>query len=986
MSVKKKKAGHAKESPIKQKKEGNHKGKALSTPEGTWNAERLRKLWKDYFKKHEHKDTTSASLLPSGDPSLLFTSAGMVPFKDYFSGRSKAPSPRIVSIQKCLRTTDLDSVGKTQRHCSFFEMLGNFSFGDYFKREAIFYAWDFSLHHLKLDPERIYVTVYHDDREAEEIWKNEIGLDPQHIRALGKMDNWWGPAGEQGPCGPCSELYLDLGEELCKTCACKDKEQCGPGGEGERFLEYWNLVFNEFYSDAEGKLHPLPEKGIDTGAGLERILALLEKKESIYDTAEMQKIINSVEEISAKLRSDGKKLLCNAKNQTAFRVVSDHLRSSVFSIADRIFPSNTGRGYVVRRIIRRALLYARELGIFTPILHELSPVIVEIYGKTYPELREYQTDVKDRLLVEERRFLETLELGLKQWQGLLEKRKKEKKDSFSGQDAFLLYDTYGFPLELTSELAQKAKLKLDTKGFEKEMEKQRVRSTKGSQWKDLALPVLKPGPSKFLGYESFQHKAKILAIVDIEKCQSISSCSAKEFLGKGLIVILDETPFYAEGGGQLGDKGQLLSLDLGNESLFSVEDTQKSGSFILHIGQLKNGRLKLGEEIQASIDQERRVGLMRHHSATHLLNKALNSILGDHVMQTGSLVAPDHLRFDFSHPEKISEEALSKISAQVNSAIGAKAEVGARIMSLAKARENGAVATFGEKYGEEVRVLSMGTKGEFSKELCGGCHVKNTAEIAFFYIVKESSPGAGNRRIEAIAGEQVREYFQKEWEALKTEIHKHNQGLEATAKTQKEGKGRDLLLALKVELTSISEKSSLLEKPEDILPLKEKISELRAQWEEARKQRNKIMKKYATEGLASQVEKYLGQIQKLGSLGLLSLKLSGQEAGQAREFMDKVKEKSRGIVILLGIDNREGKSSLFFSADKRALELVRGLDMALLIREAAFHIKGSGGGRRDMAQAGGKYSMGLEDALHHAKEKIETLVKEEKSNVCLKGQ
>ncbi len=923
---------------------------------------RIRKQWIKYFSEKKHTLLPSASLLPIGDPTLLFTTAGMVPFKDYFSGRSQAPSKRVVSIQKCLRTTDLDNVGKTERHCSFFEMLGNFSFGDYFKKEAIQYAWDFSLQNLKLDPERIYVTVYKEDDEAARIWREDIGFNTKRIYRLGKEDNWWGPAGDQGPCGPCSELYWDRGEHICVNCNCKNKKRpasCVPGEENERFVEYWNLVFNEFYSDSDGKLQPLPQKGVDTGAGLERIVAILEKKESLYETVEIQILIRAIEDVTTIISSEQTKILYDAGTKVAFRVIADHIRTICFSIGDGIYPSNTGRGYVVRRIIRRALMYARELKIYQPVLYWLVDTVVQLYGNFYPELKARKVDIEKRLLTEERRFLETLEIGLKKWKELLAVHNAKNKKIFSGKDAFILYDTYGFPVELTEELIRKAKLQLDSKGFSKEMEKQHMRSTAHSQWNEQTLPIMDSQrlfPSQFVGYKQDTSHSSVIAIW--QESKSIEKLRA----GEQAIIVLDKTPFYSEGGGQLGDQGRLITK---SGSIFIVENTQKSGSLILHIGRLEGKvGIRINDTVESNIDAERREGLRRHHSSTHLLNSALRKHLGSHILQTGSLVAPNRLRFDFSHSEKLSQGLLEKISSQVNLAISAKAPVQAKTMSIQDAHKQGAVATFGEKYGEEVRVLSMGKNGEYSREFCGGCHVNNTGDIGLFYITRESSPSAGNRRIEAISGDDVGQYFQEEWSTLQREIQKYNEELQKemlslAASVQEKKKFMELQIHTNLDEDTFEKLTSFKETTR----LQKTLAKIRTQLGEARKKKLKFFKSIKTKEIDKLLDTHRKKIQDIFGVQVLVADLGIQKADALRQFSDQIKESHRGIVILLGSQSPKG-GHLFFSADKKALE--RDLNMNELMAQVTNYIDGGGGGQAGSAMAGGKRTDGLGLALQSA--------------------
>ena len=939
-----------------------------------WTAAKLRQLWLDYFQKKQHSIVPSASLLPTEDPTLLFTSAGMVPFKAYFSGYQTPPWPRAVSIQKCLRTTDLDSVGKTERHCSFFEMLGNFSFGDYFKREAIAYAWEFSTKHLGFPKDKIYITVFQNDEESEGIWHEEIGIPLERIKRLDETDNWWGPVGEQGPCGPCSELYFDRGASICENCFCSDKTKCAPGGEGERFMEYWNLVFNEFYRDAKGKDTPLPQKGVDTGAGLERILALLENQESIYETAEIRELIEHiVGELAPQLRKDKQKLsyaTADKTTKTALRVLCDHARAASFSIADGIYPSNTGRGYVVRRIIRRALLYARELEIYQPLLHHLVTPLSQAYAKYYPELLERKSEIKKYIQREEERFLETLELGLGKWQELLQGHQQRKAKIFSGEAAFLLYDTYGFPFELTLELASKAALPVDQDLFNAEMATQRKRSsvaTKASLASTTKLPNLSLPPNHFLGYEENTSPAQVIAIIQNDK--EHSRCET----GTPALIILNQTPFYAEGGGQLGDTGTLQDK---TGLLFQVQDTQKQGDLILHIGVLQAGVLEKDSEVTANINEGRRKALAQHHSATHLLNQALRKTLGQHVTQTGSLVAPDHLRFDFAHTTKISEKDLATINKQVNQAIAAGVSVSAEVMPIIEAQKLGAVATFGEKYGEEVRILRMGEKGKYSLEFCGGCHVANTAEIAFFYITKETSPGAGNRRIEALAGQQVVDYFENKFMEWQKKIIEHNQELDALV-SQKSHASKVLteLSSLYIKIKPTWEPPSQATQDIIVESWVHTLQEAESQVSHAVKKKHKLLKELGRssnqQSLKESAQQSLKAVKKIGKLQIIcqevldqkTNKANTQDPAYARQLADEIKEQSRGIVILLGMRQSKG-AHLLFSADKPALQT--GLDMRLLINNVAEHIGGKGGGRPDMAQAGGKNADGLVAALEAA--------------------
>lgn len=945
---------------------GSNKPKSA---EEAWTLARVRARWVEFFSSKDHRQVSSASLIPAGDPTLLFTSAGMVQFKAYFAGTAKPPHPRLTSIQKCLRTTDLEEVGRTARHCTFFEMLGNFSFGDYFKHEAIAYAWEFSTEWLGFEPERIHISIFEDDDEAEEIWNKEVGVPLDRIVRLGRDDNWWGPAGDSGACGPCTELYLDRGAEHC---TCKDPSSCQPGSECDRFMEYWNLVFNQYHQDTAGKLHPLPARGIDTGAGLERLAALLANVESVYDTDEMARVIERIETLTEELRPDRKRVAYNSRDARAaapFRVLTDHIRTASFAIADGILPDNTGRGYVIRRVIRRALLFARELGIHEPILYRLAPLIVEIYGGFYPELKARAAEIERRVRAEEERFLNTLELGLKHWTQFLEEHRSRQAAIFNGKDAFTLYDTYGFPLEMTTELAEREGLQLDRDGFEKHMAEQRRRAAASTKWKDFVLPPelgLPAGTeSVFTGYDRERDDGQIIALV------ADSKASANLNDGQEGIVILDRTPFYAEGGGQVGDIGKLVSK---NGAVFEVRDTQAKGGLILHIGRVLTGTFEKGAAVTAEIDGARREALTWHHSATHLLNHALRETLGEHVMQTGSLVSPDYLRFDFSHPERISAGDLEKIEASVNAAIKDAAPVQSEVLPIEAARKKGAVAAFNEKYGEEVRVISMGSDGILSLEFCGGCHVDNTGNIGLFHILREASPGAGNRRIEAVAGERAVEHFQNELDSLHQKISDYN----ARVRTALDGEGDALLLD---DPLPTEPAARLLRSPDRVLSLARELSrasEALAGHEKKLIKAERERKQAASGDLLARVDDLLSEAEERGPLVWVRHSAEA-DADSLRVLGDRLREKKRGIVVTLG--STGARPVLLFMADRAALDL--GVDCAALIRPSAALLGGGGGGRPDMAQAGGKDAARMEEALALAGE---TLLKQLEAPATPRGK
>ncbi|MBR33170.1 MAG: alanine--tRNA ligase [Spirochaetaceae bacterium] len=941
-----------------------------------WTPATLRREWYKFFEGKKHLKLPSASLLPAGDPTLLFTSAGMVPFKPYFEGSEDPPSGRVVTIQKCLRTTDLESVGKTARHLTFFEMLGNFSFGDYFKKEAVAMAYEFSTEVLKLDPEKIHITIYTDDDETKDLWM-DIGVPEQRITRLGKEDNWWGPAGDSGPCGPCTELYLDRGPEKCaEEGGCGNPETCAPGNDCDRFMEYWNLVFNQYNQDREGNLAPLRSKGIDTGAGLERIVALLNGTESVYETSELIQLRERTKESILAMGLEAPSEDSSYHILSAYRVIADHARSASFAIGDGILPDNHGRGYVIRRMLRRACLFARELGVSAPLLYSLVPTIVDIYDEFYPELKKSADKIQKTLEDEEKRFLRTLDTGMKIWQQYLDEHQKKKAKTFSGSQAFRLYDTYGFPLEMTIELAEKAGMKVDLKEFEKEMEHQREMAQSASKWADVQLPSDLKLPTghrtDFEGYHDFQRKSTVEALAEGDHTGTALKAPSKE----RCMVITKETCFYPEGGGQLGDKGWIRS----DSGVFRVEDTRKKGDLILHLGRMETGEISEGQSVDMEIDEERRLALTRHHSATHLLNKSLRDILGDHILQTGSLVADNYLRFDFSHPNRISPEDLEKIEKQVNQAIASDAEVTTEVLPIEKAKESGALATFGEKYGEEVRVVSMGG-GDLSIEFCGGCHVDRTGQIQYFHILKESSPGAGNRRIEAVAGPGVADYFKQEFHRLqleKSNLEGALQGMKNLLSDNKSEEAAELSgevesIKPEMEIPSASEIQSTLESAAGVLKLQSQLRTVDEELREKQKARLKLEKKINSQSvdLEAIVEKARASEQKRGKVRVFSLQEDGLDAQILRQAGDRLKESERDCVVLIGAKTEKG-AMLVFMATKSAVDA--GIDCGALIRNAAPVIGGKGGGKKDMAQAGGPDADSLADALKKADSEIESMM------------
>lgn len=921
----------------------------------------LRKLWIEFFESKKHLQLPSASLLPAGDPTLLFTSAGMVPFKAYFEGAETPPSPRIATIQKCLRTTDLEVVGKTARHCTFFEMLGNFSFGDYFKEEAIEWAWEFSVDWLKLDPKKIHITVYEDDDEAIQIWNKKAGVPLERITRLGKDTNWWGPAGDSGPCGPCSELYLDRGAHICKgPTGCGDPDTCKPGSDCDRYLEYWNLVFNQYNQDTRGQLHPLPRTGIDTGAGLERIVALLGNTDTVYETDELVRIRTKVQELIKE--STGKMPEINDTTLAAFRVLTDHARSSTFALSDGILPDNTGRGYVVRRIIRRALLFAHHLGVNEPILHRLHPEVVSIYGSFYPELVAEQKKVHDILLSEEQRFLTTLETGVRKWDEYLAEAKASKAKVFPGKQAFTLYDTFGFPLEMTIELAERNGMTVDLKEFERLMEEQREKARTGANWKDFKLPADFPitdeTRTEFVGYDTLSEEGAVVGMI-------VGDHTASQMkAGDEGMIATSRSPFYPEGGGQQGDTGFLVAKG----GRFRVEDTRKKGELIFHIGRLEEGAIKTGDRIELKVDTDRRTLLIGHHSATHLLNSGLRSVLGTHILQTGSLVSPDYLRFDFSHPKRMEPEEIEQVERSVIRAIMAKAKVEAKILPIDEAKKTGAIATFGEKYGEQVRVITMGERqGEsapYSVEFCGGCHVKNTGDIALFHILRESSPGAGNRRIEAVAGRRVTAYFDQQFSELRSEQKRLLEEI-ATHKVDLQAESKDLKALALPDVKTIE--SSLKKDPEQSIIFEKRIRDARETLKSIEKRMRKALAKGPADG-AELAESLLASAKSTGTFKVVVARPDSLDGQALKALADTLRERESKLILLAGSATEKGPV-LVYSCTAEAVKV--GLDCSDLIRQTSAHIGGKGGGKKDMAQAGGTLVEGIEKALAEATTLVE---------------
>lgn len=856
----------------------------------------IRKVFADYFQTRGHQVVSSSSLIPTNDPTLLFTNAGMVQFKDVFLGEEKRTYKRAATIQRCVRAggkhNDLENVGYTARHHTFFEMLGNFSFGDYFKREAITYAWEFLTEVLHLSPEKLWITVYIEDDEAADIWLKDIGVSSERFSRCDE-DNFWS-MGDTGPCGPSSEIFYDHGEDI----------PGGPPGssdaDADRYVEIWNLVFMQYNRDKEGHLHPLPKPSVDTGMGLERVAAVVQGVHNNYDIDIFQYLIASIRAEIPEVAADNPSL----------KVIADHIRACAFLITDTVMPSNEGRGYVLRRIIRRALRHGNKLGLPCPFFYKLVTPLIEVMGETYPELSASKEMMERVLLQEENQFVKTLEQGL---QVLQEHLKELKTPMISGDLAFKLYDTYGFPLDLTEDLAREQGLSVDVAEFNQCMQNQRDLSLSASQFAiDYSQNMTLTEASCFHGYDKDEVTTKVLAILLDGK--KVSSLEAKEGGKVSAAVILENTPYYAESGGQVGDRGQLQADGLD----FRVLDTKKIKDAIIHYGELQRGVLQVEQQITASIDKERRAAIRMNHTATHLLHAALKNLIGSHVQQKGSLVDAERARFDFSHFETLTKEQLSNIEDLVNARIRANDEVATELMSLDKAKNSGAQALFGEKYADEVRVLSI---ADFSKELCGGTHVRRTGDIGLFKIIAEYGIASGIRRLDFLTGA-----YACQW------VNEQSERMEAIADRLK------------------TSPMQLIEKLDQIL------QEAKLQEKELTKQREKL--------LALSGADYLKEVETLDSGIHFLAKAIPLEDGQAlRTTFDQLKGRiEKGVIILYTLDNN--RINVLVGISK---ELVGVIPSAVVLVK---HLCGKGGGREDMAQGGGEITGSLELKMKEIKEML----------------
>ena len=866
-----------------------------------------REMFLSFFETKGHLRLPSFSLIPQNDPSLLLINSGMAPMKPFFTGEQEPPRHRVTTCQKCIRTGDIENIGHTARHGTYFEMLGNFSFGDYFKNEAIHWAWEFltSPEWVGLDPNRLYPSVFAGnettpaDDEAFRIWNEEIGVPADHIFKFGKEDNFWEHG--SGPCGPCSEIYYDRGEKY--GCG---KPGCTVGCDCDRYMEVWNVVFSQFNNDGEDHYTELVQKNIDTGMGLERLAVVCQDVDSLFDVDTVMNITNKVTEITG--ASYGQ----SHDKDVSLRVITDHIRSATFMICDGVLPSNEGRGYVLRRLLRRAARHGKLLGVNEPFLYKVCDTVVHENEGHYPELRERQAYITKVIRVEEENFDKTIDAGLRIYNGMIEEHKAKGETVFSGADAFKLYDTYGFPIDLTIEMAQDEGMTVDQNAFQALMEEQRVRARKAREalgdlaWAGIDLGLDDANPTVFTGYDKdLTGQGKILAIVtDGEPCSSIRQ-------GEEGIIVLDQTPFYAEMGGQSPDEGTITM----EHNVFTVTNVQKdkAGKY-LHYGVMDHGTLEVEQKVSCIVDRERRDAISRAHSATHLLQAALQTVLGDHVHQAGSLNTPDHLRFDFTHFSAITEEEIKAITEYVNDAILEGLPITTKVMGIDEAKKEGAMALFGEKYGDTVRVVSM---GDISKELCGGTHLTNTAKIGSFTIVSEGSVASGVRRIEAMVG-------------------KENLRLAAANTFQL----RKAAAAMKTT-------------PQDLLTHLEQVIK---EGKELRQQLDQMQSKL----LASDAERFLYAAKKVEGLNVITTTLSSMSAGALRKIGDMLREKDDSVVAVLSSVSDE---KITFNAVCGKKAVAAGIKAGDLIRTVTAITGGSGGGKPDSAMGGGKDPLMLDNAL-----------------------
>ncbi|MCY7617545.1 alanine--tRNA ligase [Bacillus pumilus] len=876
----------------------------------TLTSAQVRQMFLDFFKEKGHAVEPSASLVPHDDPTLLWINSGVATLKKYFDGRVVPDNPRICNAQKSIRTNDIENVGKTARHHTFFEMLGNFSIGDYFKEEAIEWAWEFltSDEWIGFDPNLLSVTVHPEDEEAYVLWRDKIGVPEERIIRL--EGNFW-DIGE-GPSGPNTEIFYDRGESYGDD---MNDPELYPGGENERYLEVWNLVFSEFNHNPDGSYTPLPKKNIDTGMGLERMVSVIQNVPTNFDTDLFMPIIRAVETISGESYGEAK------EKDTAFKVIADHIRTVAFAVSDGALPSNEGRGYVLRRLLRRAVRYAKTIHIHRPFMYDLVPVVAEIMKDFYPDVQAKEEFIAKVIKNEEERFHETLNEGLAILSEVIKKERDKGNTQISGEDVFKLYDTYGFPVELTEEYAEDENMTVDREGFQAEMEKQRERARNARQ--DVGSMQVQGGAlgdikveSTFVGYENLTADAHIVELLQNGEIVT----EAHE--GDTVQILLDETPFYAESGGQVADKGTLKSAEV----IIDIKDVKKApnGQHV-HEGVVVSGTAKKGLEVTAEVESALRKGIVKNHTATHLLHQALKDVLGSHVNQAGSLVNENRLRFDFSHFGQVTKEELSQIEKIVNEKIWEGISVAIDLKPIAEAKEMGAMALFGEKYGDIVRVVQV---GDYSIELCGGCHVQNTAEIGLFKIASESGIGAGTRRIEAVTGKGAYE-------------------------------------ELNDQLAILEQAASELKSNTKDVP--KRIAALQADLKEAQRENESLLAKLSQAEAGSILEK----VTEIGGVKVLTEKVNAKDMNHLRTMVDDLKAKLGSAVIVLGAV-QNGKVNISAGVTKDVIE--KGLHAGKLVKQAAEICGGGGGGRPDMAQAGGKQPEKLEEALATVEESVKSVL------------
>ena len=876
----------------------------------------LRRMFLEFFEKKGHLKLNSFSLVPHNDNSLLIINSGMAPLKPYFTGQEIPPSKRVCTCQKCIRTGDIDNVGKTARHGTFFEMLGNFSFGDYFKEEAIPWAWEFLTETVGIPADRLYPSVYVDDNEAYEIWNKKMNIAPERIFKFGKEDNFWEHG--SGPCGPCTEIYFDRGEKY--GCG---KPTCTVGCDCDRYMEVWNVVFSQFNNDGKGHYTDLEQKNIDTGMGLERLAVAVQDVDSIFDVDTLLALRNKVCEIA------GKKYKENEKNDISIRVITDHIRSATFMISDGIMPSNEGRGYVLRRIIRRADRHGKLLGIDGAFLVGLAKAVIAGSKDGYPELAEKQDFILSVIEQEEEKFEKTINQGLEILDGIQKDMEAKGVNTMSGEDAFKLYDTYGFPIDLTKEILEEKGMDIDEEAFKQAMKVQKdtarnARKTTSYMGADATVyeqidPAIN---SEFIGYDKIEAEGKIVALVSVSSEEDGEESTVSEALTDGMAgaVITDVTPFYATKGGQVGDVGVITLGD----SVFEVKETiPVAGSKIAHIGGVVKGMFKVGDKVVLKVDGENRMATCRNHSATHLLQKALREVLGTHVEQSGSYQDAGRTRFDFSHFKAMTPEEIKAVEKLVNDKIAESLPVDTKVMSIEDAKKSGAMALFGEKYGDEVRVVGM---GEFSKEFCGGTHVKNTGMIGQFKIISESGVAAGIRRIEAITGHNVIKYYEN---------------LEHT----------------------IAEAAKMLKASPD--KLVEKAKHLMEEMKALQSENESLKNKAAKEALGDVMDKVV----EIGGVKVLSVEIPDTDGNELRNLGDELKNKlGEGLIFLASA--KDGKVNLVAMATDGAVKA--GVHAGNLIKAVAPIVGGGGGGRPNMAQAGGKLPDKIGQAVDAVKDEVKT--------------